>query len=314
MRQMYYEKRVPKFHRIYLHIREDPYIAIYDAAKKEHMSRTTVSRYLQEMYNLSILAGPGIFVNPAKNYHQYVYFLQFEDPLSIYTHSEELSFMLFRSVEFGDWNSLIITDKMMDFSSLKGFKRSFFQGSKGLTHFSAVVSLDWDACLQAMYDAAAPPRKKSSLYQEIPKNPWDTKEWILYQGFKKNIRITKKYALQKFKIRYPFYQDWMRTLSQYAEIQTAFYPQQLDHFFAVDFLFESEYHTQLKDILGMLPSTSIFFSVGTHLLARLFYSSKKEKEELLTFILWLRKKGYYTNVYNAAVISSIHEDKGVIMV
>jgi hypothetical protein len=55
---------------------------------------------------------------------------------------------------------------------------------------------------------------------------------------------------------------------------TAFYPHGVDQYFLVDFLFHTHYHTQLANILGMLPATSVFFSVGNHLFARVSFLDK----------------------------------------
>jgi len=46
-----------------------------------------------------------------------------------------------------------------------------------------------------------------------------------------------------------------------------------------DSLFDSVYQKQLTDILGMLLCTSMFFSVGEYLFARLSVVNKKEKDD-----------------------------------
>ncbi|MGD2247667.1 MAG: hypothetical protein PVF58_04615 [Candidatus Methanofastidiosia archaeon] len=303
MGKIAYEKKVPVYHKIYEQMHEEPLICFYEIGENIGVSRSSTTRYIKEMYHLSILDGPRIFLNPAKNYHQFAYLLQCEDPLSVYAHTEDFPSILFKSVEFGNWNLFIISEKKIDFSSLEGVKQNFFQGTKGMTYFSTVTSLDWDASLEAMYDAAYSLKKKSTLYHEIPRIPWNEKEWSLYHEFKNDIRKKKIAIIEKHKIPYNDYRHWLDTLPKYTAVQTRFYPYKRDSYLAVDFLFESQYHTQLKDILGLLPSTGVFFSVGTHMLARIFYLTKKEKDELLTFILHLGKKGYYTAVHHALVVS-----------
>ncbi|MBU7046179.1 MAG: hypothetical protein HXS54_07040, partial [Theionarchaea archaeon] len=71
-----------------------------------------------------------------------------------------------------------------------------------------------------------------------------------------------------------------------------------------DFLFRTEYQKQLADILGMLPSTSLFFSVGPYLMARLSLLSKNEKDELFSFIYSLGEEGYFTDFHQASVVST----------
>jgi DNA-binding Lrp family transcriptional regulator len=304
-----YEKKVSVFHKIYEQVHKDSFVTKCDTAKKIGVSRKTVGDYLRKMYRSSIIIGPVISLNPAKNYHQYAYFLQCENPFLTYINLGKDPNILFRSVEFGPWNLFIISDKKMDFSSLKGVKQNFFQGVKGTTHFSTVVSVDWDVCLERMYNAVAPPGEKSTLYQKGPTIFWSQEGWKLYHVFRKNLRIPKCPVLEKYGIRYSYFLKWLHTLPEYTCVQPGFYPHEYDSYFSIDFLFESEYHTQLKDILGMLPSTGIFFTVGDHLLARLFYLTKKEKDELLKFILELREYKYYTNVFNAITVSGSRENR-----
>ncbi len=72
----------------------------------------------------------------------------------------------------------------------------------------------------------------------------------------------------------------------------------------IDFLFRSEYQKQLVDILGQLPSTSVFFSVDDYLFARLSVLNVLERKLLFFFIFQLQKRGFLTDFYQAAVIST----------
>ncbi len=110
--------------------------------------------------------------------------------------------------------------------------------------------------------------------------------------------------LKECHIRYERYRKWFSHLPEFANMYTAFYPWGLEKYFMFDFLFKSEYQKQLADILGMLPSTSIFFSVDQYLLARLALLNKKEKDDLFSLILHLGEKGYFTDLYQAAVVST----------
>ncbi len=56
------EKRLPRYHLIYEEMHENPLIPIYQITKRTGIARSTVSRYLEEMYEHSILKGPMLLI------------------------------------------------------------------------------------------------------------------------------------------------------------------------------------------------------------------------------------------------------------
>jgi hypothetical protein len=304
------EKRLPRYHKIYKQIYEHPSIPSYQAAKNIGMARSTVSRYLIEMYDFSIIQGPFIFVRPAQNCHQYASFLNFKYPLDVYKSFKGFPHVVCRNLVAGPWNLLLICEKSMDLSSLKGFRHCVCHDVKSVTRLSKVVSLDWDQSMEKMYKAISPPRKKSTLYEEIPFLPWGEQEWTLYNRFKHNTRNRATSILKECGIRYGRYQKWVSELPKYTHIHPVFFPKRPQNYFIFDFLFKSEYHEQLSDILGMLPSTCVFFSVGEYLMARIALLDKKEKDDLFTFIFQLEENEYFTTFSQVVVISSSSENTG----
>jgi len=75
-------------------------------------------------------------------------------------------------------------------------------------------------------------------------------------------------------------------------METAFFPHGCKKYIFYDFLFESHHHKELVNILGMLPSTCAFFSVGNYLFARLSVVNREQEYELFSFIYSLKEKGY----------------------
>jgi len=298
-----FKKTLNRYFQIYEQIYEDPSIPLYQITKNTKVSRSTVSRYVKEMYKLSILQGPFISVRPAENYHQYAYFLMVNDPLTVYRRFKGFPGVISRNLTAGNWNMLVICDKLMDLSVLKGVNHCILQGVKGVTHLSKVGGLNWDESTQNM-KAAAVPEEKSVLYEESSKLSWKETEWVLFDQFKYNARKKTIPVLKKVNIRYERYQKWASQLQEIALVQPAFFPLQQKNYFFFDFLFESDYHKGLKNVLGMLPSTSFFFSVGQYLLARLSFVGKQQRDDLYSLIRALQEKEYITQWYQAMVISS----------
>ena len=298
------ETRLPKHHKVYEQLYEYPLAPVSEIHKNAVISRSSFSRYLHEMYESSILKGPLIFLKPAKNYHEYVYFLTFENPLFTYQCFKDFPHVTSRSLTSGGWNLLLICDRPVNVSVFKGFKQCLLEGIKGETHLSRVTGIDWDESAEKMRSMLQPPEEKSFLYKEIPSIPWGPREWTLYDKFRFNVRAEKKGILEQSKVRYEHYYKWISELSQFASMQAAFYPGGTENHLFLDFLFQSEYQKQLVDVLGQLPSTSVFFSVGDYLFARLSVLNVRERKLLFFFIFQLQEEGFLTDFCQATVISA----------
>jgi hypothetical protein len=295
------EEKMVEYHTIYEQLYEYPLISLYEIAKNTEFPVDAVSQYIHEMYKSSILRGPAIFLKPAKNYYQHVHFLAVSNPLSAYESLTGSRHTVSVNIECGQWNSLVISEEAVGLSGLKGSQKCIHHNRKGVTSLSKVTYLDWDQSLKKIYSKIAPPTRKSTLYEEIPAINWNTEEWILYDKLKHDVRAEAEPILEECEINYQQYQKWLAKLPEAAVIQPAFYPAGLDYSLC-DFLFKSQYQEQLATILGMLPSTSLFFSAGDHLFARVFVPNKND---LASLILELETKGYFTDVYHSkAVLAS----------
>ncbi len=290
-----------RYLRIYNHLYTDPFIRLYKM-KNVGVSRSSVSQYLREMYELSIIKGPMILLKPAVNYKEYVGFLRFKNARSVHALFKEIPGVVYECLTCGYWNVMLVCNFKMDFSLLKGLQECVYQGVKGRTWLSKVTTLDWDHSLEKMYNILDRPKEKTCLYEEVPCIPWDKREWCIYYKLQPNLRVKIMPILTACHLRFEKYQKWFSQLGQYAVIKPAFYPCGVDNYFTFDFLFESVYHKQLVRILGMLPSTSVFYSVGDNLFARLFVLTKKEKDDLFGLIFTLEEKDYFEKVYHADVI------------
>ena len=296
-------RRLDKFLRIYQCYYDYPFLHHQEVGEKAGIARSSVARYFVEMYKYSILYGPYICLKPAANYHQYVSLLKFCDPFTTYKQLKGFPRVTSRRLSYGSWNLSLISESLMDFPQLKGYQQTVYQGVKGITFLSKVPFIDWGLAVEEISRAPSP-EKKTRLYNEAGDLPWGNEEWALFNNFKCNIRKKVTPVLKGLHIRYSNYMRWVAHLPEFAEIYPAFYPYGGSNYFALDFLFTSEYQEQLANVLGMLPSTSIFFSVGEYLFARLSVLDNKQKDELLYLIGGLKQKGYYTAVDSVLPVSA----------
>ncbi len=298
------ERRLPRYCAIYQEIFKNPLIRIYQIKERTGIARTTVSRYLKEMYERSILKGPMLFMNPSENYHEHVAFVRFQNPSTAHKDFEGFPHVVSRHLCLGQWDLMLISERMMNFSLLRGFKGYTYQGVKGATYFSKVTSLDWETSMERMRNSLSPPKEKTSLYKEVPHNPWNEKEWALYHGLKDNLRVEVMPVLRECGVRFDQYQKWFLTLKKFTHAYCGFYPQGYEKYFKVHFLFQSEYQRQLRDILKLLPSTCYFFSVGDYLFAEVCFLNKREQNDLFSLVHRLGEEGYFTDFYQSSLVST----------
>lgn len=299
-------KMLKGFHRIYEQLCENPSVNQENISRNTRIPRGTVSRYIQEMYSQSILIGPMLFLKPAEDYPVHAAFCEFDDAYTVHQRLEQFPRIVSSSWNCGKWNIMIVSDAPVDFTLLKGFRTCIIEGSKSLTHLSKVIFLDWHASMESIEAGITPPEEKTTLYEMGPPLQWDKNDWTLYKEFKQNTRIKITPLLKECSLSYEKYRKWIAKVHRHPSCcvtQIAFYPHGVNNYFCYDFLFDSDYHRQLMNILGMLPSTCIFFSVGDYLFARISVVNTRESRDLFKLIIKLKEYNYFTDYYTALVVS-----------
>lgn len=294
-------EKLEKYFKIYEQIYENPFVSALEIAENTGIARDTVVRYLDEMS--SVMYGPAICLNPARNHHEYAYFLEVKHPLFVFEHIKEFPSVSSATVNFGNWNMSFISEHCIDVEKVKGYEKCMFRAIKGVTVASRVTTLDWDEAMKKMRSMHCP-QEKSFLNEKVSLVPWQEWEWALYHKCKHNVRAPVTDVLEELQISQRWYRRWVSSLNNAGTIQVAFYPLQVNKYLSYDFLFTSDHQKPLVDILGLLPSTSVFFSVGEYLLARLSFVNKREMHDLFDFVRTLKQKGFCTDFFHATVVKS----------
>ncbi|MGC1122736.1 MAG: winged helix-turn-helix domain-containing protein [Candidatus Methanofastidiosia archaeon] len=135
-----WEKKQRNFHKIYEQITLSPGIPIYEIAEKTGLSRNTVSKYLGEMYEDMVLVGPQIRMLPAPNYKEYIHLMNFKNPYYVFRNLHGFPHILWYALTYGDWNLMVITDRLVDFSPLAEYEKTVYQG---IRYHSATPKTDY---------------------------------------------------------------------------------------------------------------------------------------------------------------------------
>ncbi len=260
-------QRREKYYKIYEQIYEDPVQSISDISQNTGISRNTVTKYMQEMYTDGILVSPYLEMKPAKNYREYVYLLNFGKSFSVLQGLKGFPHVVDCDVTFGDWNILVVTDRCINFSELKGFQSVVYQGVKRFTHTPKVESTLWDGLFETMHEYIKKFTSERSEHKHFsyPLH-WEPDEWKLYHAFKHNIRQKVTPLLRKIKVGYETYTKWRESLEDHCTVHTEFYPEGLNTYLRHCFLFACNDRSTVQKLFSLLPTSSVITEVGDQLL------------------------------------------------
>ena len=296
-------RRLRNYYRIFEQIYEVPTMSIYEISQNTGISRNTVAKYVKDMYVKGILRGPCIRMKPALHYKEYVYLLNFSDPWIAFNGLKGFSHVVYCAMAFGDWNTMVITDRPLDFSKLVGFENVVKQGVRYCSYTPKVRFRTWDESFEKIYehiDRFTPAREECKDRRLTPLD-WGTDEWKLFSAFN-FMRRKATPLLRKIRIRYETYTQWMETLETHCTIHTGFYPQGYETYTNYCFLFFTEYEESVKSLFSLFPTTPFIVELDKQLLIFTHVTSSEMKRRLFCFIYDMKTKKMIKRYRQAVVL------------
>jgi hypothetical protein len=278
------------YHQIYRELCLNPFASSKEIGEKVQIPARDIEKHLKDMHESRILTGPLISLKPTKEYRPHAYFLKVDEPLQWY--KEVTGPWVTKCMGYSDWNILVVMEKEVDWTGYKGVRACVHQGVKGATHITQASNLEWRKAVTQIYEEMVTPTEKTTLYEEGSHLNWGEQEWALYHTLRFNART--HYDRTDCKVKPEQYNRWISHLTDVALIQPAFYPHGLDNYGILDFLLTSEYQRQIRDVLGLLPASGGFFSMGEQLLARIFFNGKNQWHLVYAIISALERHHYFT--------------------
>ena len=245
---------IKHYHRIYEVISTTPTIPFSNLSIRIKLSRNTISKYVKDMYERSIIRGPEIRMKSSPDYKEYVYLMRFSHPASLFTGLKGFPNVLYHAVASGDWNTFVITDRLLDFSQLKGFEKMVYRGVKYTSYTPRTEYITWNDTFEKVYDELiefSPRRSEDKTRELAPLLQWGEDEWELFHSFKNDFRKSITPILRKTKVRYETYYHWMKSLENHCTIHTGFYPQGYTTYLSHCFLLFSDYEYTVKTIFSL---------------------------------------------------------------
>jgi len=263
------ETKIKNYFKIFEQIYENPTMSLYSISLDTGLCRNTVSKYVKEMYEKDIVLGPHIRMRPAANYKEYLYLMNFSDPFKVFNGLKGFPHVVYHAMTFGDWNTMVVTDRLLDFSTLVGFETVVYQGVRGCSYTCKVEYTLWDESFRKVNEQVA----QSTCIEDEYKNQrlapfldWGEDEWKLFHTFKYNMRQKVTPNLQKINVRYETYTKWMDTLEDHCTIHTGFYPGGYQNYVSYCFLVSSDCGPLVKSLFSYFPTTTFVMELKSQLL------------------------------------------------
>jgi len=169
-------------------LHKNPSVQTTEIATRIGLSRNTVTKYMERMYSCRMLIGPWMSLKPHSNYREYVYLMNFSDPSKAFKGLREFPHVVYCESALRDWNIMVMTDQLLDFSRLKGFRNVVYQGVKGFSYTPEVRYSTWQQSVNSMYEQViqfSPSMHEFTNHHVIPVLKWGSDEWMLYNASRK---------------------------------------------------------------------------------------------------------------------------------
>jgi hypothetical protein len=291
------------YHSIYELMWKTPYKNIYRIAGETGLSRNTVSKYVRDMYANHIISGPSLCLKPAPNYTEYVYLMDFKDPWEVFLKLPGFPHVLYHATTEGHWNTLVITDRLLDFSLLVGFQAMVAVGKKGFCHTPFVGYTSWEESFKKGREMIKGTSTQINTRESAPFLPWGEREWKLYHTFKDNIRRKATPVLEKINVRYEHYLEWVKSLHDHCTINLGFYPGGYSYYMKYYFFLSSDYEELVKSVFALFPTTSLIMEVDSNLLILASLQLPDAIRGFFSLIREMRTSGLIDEFMHAPVLS-----------
>ena len=217
--------------------------------------------------------------------------MNFTDPWTTFRGLKGFPHVVYTAMTFGDWNTMVVTDRLLDFSRLVGFEKVVNQGTRYCSYTPKVEHRTWDESFKKVYEQLnrfVPVRDKYKD-RRLTSLQWGQDEWKLFYAFN-FMRKKVTPILRRIKVRYETYTKWMETLQDHCTIHTGFYPGGYKNYLSHCFLFFTDYEESVKSLFSLLPTTSFVMELDKQLLVFTHVTSSDVKRNLICLIYDMKTK------------------------
>ena len=243
-------------------------------------------------------------IKTASDYREYVYLLNFEDPISVFQGLQDFPHVLYHALTFGTWNTLIITDMMLDFSQLVGYQECIMRGMIYSCSLPKPHYIPWKEAFKKINDTLLhiEVKKESSSMGKTRYLNWKADEWKLFHAFAPDVRKKVTPLLKTLKVAYDSYWNWRCNLKNSCACILGFYPEGYSSYTNHSFLLSSQHVSVISSLISFFPVTTQILEIDNRLLITIPVPSSDIARSIFCTIYDLKIKHIIHSVSHAQII------------
>ena len=245
----------------------DPGIRVSQLKREINLYYNSLVSHLNEMYEKKMLIGPYLSVRAHSAHKEHVYFIWSENPFKMCEHLAKDSRVLYVTRGCGDWNIVVVSAYLLDFSRWKGMYTIIHQGVRYGVYTPKVQNGSQNKSFKEIcYNSNISMAPEKNERTHVLKPQWGIKEWTLFYAFRSNMRKKVHPILRKYDISYQVYREWKETLTNYCTVHLEYYPGGFHTYLPVYWLLETDYEKSIKQLFSLFPTSTNLIEICDHLL------------------------------------------------
>jgi hypothetical protein len=209
----------------------------------------------------------------------------------------------YHAITFGEWNTIVMTEGLLDLSVLKGFQSAIVRRRKGFTYTPPVRYTTWGQCWRGVKEKLKDiTHIEKDITGRLPTLSWGKNDWKLFEAFKDNVRKTAAPVLRELGIRYKYYMRWKRDVLNHCGIHTEFYPQPVQSYTNHCLLLRSRYIPCVEELFSLFPTTPVFVEMFDYVLVYVKMTADNTKR-LVDMVYGMKDTGIIEGARSGMVFS-----------
>ncbi len=265
------EERRRQYRVIYENILETPRIKPKPLSRIMRKRPSVVETRIQEAFNLVYVSGPHLRKLSYKNFKEYMYFINCEDPFELYLKYSEDNRVVYHARMDGFSNLWVISKEKIDVEDvvIEGYRSDYYISFAPDHSWEKAIKIMWEKIKNFSTDDYQPKGIIKCRWNRLI--DWDENDEALFRYFKYNLRkplspmIKRSHKIPEGKI-----EQWLRRLPETCTIATVYFPKKLSAYDPYLYMFETEYEDFIIELFSELPTSSLFFRVSNKLFSRLY--------------------------------------------
>jgi len=283
---------------------ENPRIPKTEIAKKFNVNPKTAEIWWNNAVKYGIIIPPVFRRKSYLNFREYFYFIDGQDPHSLYEELQESKDILYFSVQTGFANFQIISRSPLSLQSnvvLSGERSNYYVSIPPNCTFEESISKIQNK-LKNLKELK--PFPSPLIYQKKAYGPWDELDEIIYREFSNNMRKPFTHVIESTNAYSDKIMKWLRRRHRFGDTITMFFPEGESSYQLSLFCIETKNDWLLIDLFSQMPTSSVFYRLGKKLMMSIylpFFPSPEGRMIVRKVLSILQKKELVSSYTNSIV-------------